>query len=632
MNSEYNFTDLDLYLFHEGTHRTLYRKMGAHRATENGVSGTHFALWAPNARAVSLLSARGNWQTSAHPLTRADGGIWECFVPEMEDGEIYRYAVCGADGFWRDKSDPYAFRSELRPANASVVAPLDGYAWNDHAWMQRGEHVEPREQPIAVYEVHLGSWKKDYAGNPQTGFLNYRTLAHELADYVSYMGYTHVELIGISEHPLDASWGYQVTGYFSPTSRYGSPDDFRYFVDHMHRRGIGVILDWVPAHFPKDAFGLCELDGTPLYEHTDPLRREYPEWGTRAFDFGKGEVRAFLLSNAFYWVREFHIDALRVDAVAAMLFSSFGRSEWRPNRYGGTEDLEGIAFLREVNRALSSETSAYLIAEDSSIMAGITKPVEDGGMGFKFKWNMGWMNDTLRYFKEDPLYRGWHHDKLTHSIDYAFLESFMLPLSHDEVVHLKRSMLEKIPGRIEDKFGGLKTLYAYQITHPGKKLLFMGQDFAESAEWLEHREINWGLTYDSGHRDVMNCMRRLLTLYKKYPVLYVDSSDPTTFEWINRSDAMRATISYMRRNPWNYNGALLVICNFAPVDHSFYTCGAPLPGAYARVFSTIDVGDVPPDEPPLYYADNRPCDGYPHTLTLHLHPYESVVFALPTEG
>ncbi len=630
MNETNHFTDLDLYLFHEGTHRSLYRKMGAHIAVENGVTGTRFTLWAPNARAVSLLSARGNWQENAHPLTRGDGGIWSVFIPEMGDGELYRYAVCGRDGICRYKSDPFAFQSELRPASASIVAPLDGYVWNDLAWQNDKAHTDPREEPIAVYEVHLGSWKKNYAENPNTGFLNYRTLAVQLADYVSYMGYTHVELIGISEHPLDASWGYQVTGYYSPTSRYGTPDDFRFFVDHMHQRGIGVILDFVPAHFPKDTFGLSDFDGTPLYEHSDPLRAEYPEWGTRAFDLGKHEVISFLISNAFYWVREFHVDALRVDAVAAILFRSFGRANWRPNRYGGTEDLEGIAFLQSLNRALTSETNAYLIAEDSSIMAGITTPVEQGGLGFKFKWNMGWMNDTLKYMKEDPLFRGYHHDKITHSLDYAFLESFMLVLSHDEVVHLKRSMLEKLPGRIEDKFGGLKTLYTYQFTHPGKKLLFMGQDFAETREWMEHSEINWWLTYDSGHRDVMNCMRRLLTLYKKYPVLHVDSSDPTTFEWVNRSDAMHATVSYMRRNPWNYNDALLTICNFAPMDHGIYTCGVPLPGEYTRVFSTIDVGDTPPECPPILHAEERPCDGYPYTLTLHLHAYESVVFALPS--
>ncbi|MBO5269220.1 MAG: 1,4-alpha-glucan branching protein GlgB [Clostridia bacterium] len=624
------FTEFDSYLFHEGTNYQVYQKMGAHPTVENGISGTRFTLWAPYAREVSLLCEKSEWKEGVLPFEKREDGVWELFVPKMGTGDLYRYAVCGADGIYRHKADPYAFYTELRPSNASIVYPLcSGYAWGDLPWRRAEKRADPLEKPMAVYEVHLGSWKKDYEKNPATGFLNYRELALQLAEYVTYMGYTHVELIGISEHPLDASWGYQVTGYYSPTSRYGTPDDFRFFVDHLHKNGIGVILDWVPAHFPKDQFGLSTFDGTPLYEHADPLRAEYPEWGTKAFDFGKPEVRSFLISNAFYWVKEFHIDALRVDAVAAMLFSNFGRAEWRPNRFGRPENLESISFLKELNRVLSAETGAYLIAEDSSIMAGITKKVADGGMGFKFKWNMGWMNDTLKYIKEDPLYRGWHHDKITHSIDYAFLENFMLVLSHDEVVHLKASMLEKFPGRIEDKFGGLKTLYTYQMTHPGKKLLFMGQDFGETAEWIEDREINWGLTYDSGHRDIMNCMRRLLSLYRKHPVLYKDSDNPVTFEWVNKSDAMRATISFMRRNPWNYNSALLVICNFAPVGHEVYTCGIPLPGTYKRLFSTYDEGDVAPEEPFALKSEKRECDGYSYTLSLKLRPYESVVFALP---
>ena len=625
------FTEFDSYLFHEGTNHQVYRKMGAHPTVENNVAGTRFTLWAPSARAVSLLSEKGGWREDSHPMQRTQDGVWELFLPEIGVGDLYRYAVCGADGVWRHKSDPYAFFSELRPANASVIYPLDGYVWGDLSWRRAERRRDPLERPIAVYEVHPGSWKKDYEGNPQTGFLNYRRLAHELAEYVTYMGYTHVELIGISEHPLDASWGYQVTGYYAPTSRYGSPDDFRYFVDYMHQNGIGVILDWVPAHFPKDSFGLSEFDGTPLYEHSDPLRAEYPEWGTKAFDFGKPEVRSFLISNAFYWVTEFHIDALRVDAVAALFFSNFGRGEWRPNSFGRPENLEGIAFLKELNRVLTAETNSYLIAEDSSIMAGVTKKVSEGGIGFRFKWNMGWMNDTLKYIKEDPIYRGWHHDKLTHSIEYAFLENFMLVLSHDEVVHLKRSMLEKFPGRIEDKFGGLKTLYSYQMTHPGKKLLFMGQDFGETSEWMEDRALNWGLADDSGHRDVMNCMRRLLSLYKAHPVLHTDSDNPVTFEWVNRSDAMRATISFIRRNPWNYNSALLVICNFAPVEYADYTCGVPLPGTYKRLFSTYDEGDTLPEEPAILKSEKRGCDGYQHTLRIRLRAYESVVFALPKE-
>ncbi len=626
-----DFSDLDLYLLHEGTHRTLYRKLGAHIAKECGASGVRFSLWAPNARSVSLLSQRGGWREDTHPMERTDGGIFTCFVPEMKEGEIYRFAVLGADGVMRHKSDPFAFSSELRPSSASVVCPLDRYEWGDRAYCEERSKKDPLKGPMAVYEVHLGSWKRDYGRNPLTGFLDYRTLADQLAQYVTYMGYTHVELIGIAEHPLDASWGYQVTGYYSPTSRYGTPDDLRYFVDRMHQSGIGVILDWVPAHFPKDSFGLADFDGTALYEYGDPLKKEFPEWGTRAFDLGKHEVRAFLLSNAFYWVREFHVDALRVDAVASILFSSFGKSEWRPNRYGGTESLEGIDFLRLLNHALSEETDAYLIAEDSSIMEGITRPVTDGGIGFRFKWNMGWMNDTLRYVKEDPIFRKWHHDKLTHSIDYAFLEHFMLVLSHDEVVHLKRSMLEKFPGRIEDKFGGLKTLYTYQMTHPGKKLLFMGQDFGETAEWQESQSINWALAdHHSGHRDVLNAVRRLLTLYRSHHVLHDDTGGSAAFEWVKRSDAEGNTLCYIRRDPQSYRDALLVVLNFAPVEHKGYTCGVPLAGEYVRVFSTVDVGDSLPPSPPRFTASDSPCDGYPCSLSLDLYPYESAILALPT--
>ena len=617
-------TAFDRYLFHEGTHHALYRKMGAHPDTENGQDGVRFTLYAPSARSVSVLCRESDWLPDRLTMQKNEDGIFELFVPHMQAEDLYRFAVLGEDGVLRHKSDPFAFMSELRPSNASVVTAPSDFTWTDAAFRRSLKRSDPIERPMAIYEVHLGSWKRNQ-GDP--GFLDYRTLAHQLAEYVTYMGYTHVELIGICEHPLDASWGYQVTGYFSPTSRYGTPDDFRYFVNHLHKHHIGVILDWVPAHFPKDDFGLARFDGTPLYESADPLRAEYPEWGTYAFDFSKGEVCSFLASSAFYWVEEFHIDALRVDAVAALLFHNAGRSEWRPNCYGRAENLESIAFLKELNRALAEETPAYMIAEDSSIMAGITKPVDEGGIGFKMKWNMGWMNEILRYIKEDPLYRGWHHDKLTHSPDYSFLEQFVLVLSHDEVVHLKRSMLEKFPGRYEDKLGGLKTLYTYQMLHPGKKLLFMGQDFAETQEWSETREINWGLADQPGHRDVMNCLRRLLKLYRSHPCLYKDSSNPTTFEWINRSDAMRSTISFLRRNPWNYNSALLTVCNFSPVEYTGYACGAPIGGKYRRIFSTYDEGDTA--EPLTVTAEARECDGYPNAITFTLRPYESVVFALP---
>ena len=633
---KYCFSFHDSNLFHSGRSYNSYRRMGAHIRRENGVSGVRFCLWAPNAKSVSVITSRTDWDEARGSMAMTGAGMWELFIPGVRAGDIYRYVITGADGIRRYKSDPYAFRSELRPANGSVVCPLSGYKWRDGGRRAEFSRETALQKPMTIYEVHLGSWKKDYRLN-KDGFINYRRLADELAEYVCYMGYTHVELIGICEYPFDGSWGYQVTGYYSPTSRYGSPNDFRYFVDTMHIHGIGVILDWVPAHFPKDSFGLESFDGTALYESADPLLAEYPEWGTKAFDHSKGEVRSFLISNAFYWVREFHIDALRVDAVAAMLYTSFGRGEWRPNKYGGSENLESTEFLRQLNLAVTGKTGAYLIAEDSSILPGVTEAADKGGLGFLFKWNMGWMNDTLKYLKEDPIYRHWQHGKLTHTADYAFTENYVLVLSHDEVVHLKKPMLGKVPGRIEDQLATLKTLYAFQYTHPGKKLLFMGQDFAEDREWDENREINWALADDFGHRDVMQCLRSLISIYKAYPVLYSDSRDPATFEWVNSTDSDRNIISFIRRNPWNYDGALLVVCSFSPVQYNGYRCGVPSEGLYKRIFSTYDslpgcggpgeLGDIPP-----LTAEKGECDGRPYSVCYDLRPFESIIIELPRQA
>ena len=635
MNLDPSFTELDGYLFHEGTNYEIYRKLGAHPAEYDGIKGVHFAVWAPHAKAVSVLSDGNGWTVGADPMIGTEQGVWHAFIPGMPEGSLYQYAVEGADGVVRRKADPVAFSGEYRPGHASRVSFLDAYRWHDEEWEAARNNTDVWEKPMAVYEVHLGSWKKDWSRG-EDGYLDYRTLADQLVKYVVYMGYTHVELMGICEHPFDGSWGYQVTGFFSPTSRYGMPDDFRYLVDVMHRNGIGVILDWVPAHFPKDAFGLENFDGTPLYESADPLRAEYPQWGTKAFDHGKPEVRSFLISSAFYWVKEFHIDALRVDAVAAMLYADFGREQWRPNEYGGHENLESIGFLRELNHAMKTRTSAYIIAEDSSIISGITTDPEYGGLGFTLKWNMGWMNAVLRYIGKDPIYRKYHHDLLTHSIDYTFDENYILPLSHDEVVHLKHSMLEKFPGGLPDRFGGLKTLYTYMFTHPGKKLLFMGQDFGDYEEWSEARQINWHLADDMWHRDIMDCIRRLLEIYKKYPVLYTDPRNHVSFEWINKNDAWRNTISYLRRNPWDYNSSLLVVCNFAPVQYENYTVGVPEPGDYRRIFSSYDSmpGGGGPGElgaEPVLTAEQRGCDGYAYTLTYSLRPYESIIFEVPNE-
>jgi 1,4-alpha-glucan branching enzyme len=625
-----SFTDYDAWLFHTGKDTVAYQKMGAHLTNENGQDGTRFVVWAPHAQQVSVITSRNNWDPLAAPMQKTSEEVWELFIPGMQKYDSYKYVIVGADGVSRYKADPYAFWSEKRPSNSSVVWSLDSYQWHDQAYLDAVDPNTVRSKPMSIYEVHLGSWKKDYRLN-EDGFLNYGRLADELVNYVTYMGFTHVELMGICEYPFDGSWGYQVSGYFSPTSRYGNPDDFKYFVDRMHQAGIGVILDWVPAHFPKDSYCLETFDGTPLYESADPLLAEYPEWGTKAFDYSKPQVRSFMMSSAFYWVNEFHVDALRVDAVAAMLFTSFSRSEWRPNIYGGDENLDSIEFLKLINNELRTRTKGYMIAEDSSIRAGMTEDVDKGGMGFMFKWNMGWMNNTLKYMKKDPVYRKYHHGELTHTADYVFTEYFVNVLSHDEVVHLKNSMLGKMPGSMGDKFAGLKTLYCYQWLHPGKKLLFMGQEFAQEREWSEARDIDWGCAEDVWHRDVMQCVRNLNALYKKYPCLYSDSLDPVTFEWVNRDDASRSTISFMRRNPWNWDGSLLCIINFTPVYLEGYSCGVPIDCSLQRVFSTYDSlpggGELSAEVPPQHSWKGH-CDHYEFGMTYNLRPFECVVFEL----
>lgn len=614
-------TGYDSTSFRSGTEYSLYSYLGAHPAADG--HGTVFAVYAPGAQSVSLC-IKGS---APLEMTRRDDGIWQCFAPGARCGDAYSYAVLGADGVMRQKSDPMAFQAGRRPDTASVVCSLSGYRWHDKRWMNSRCGAAAAEKPLAVYEFHPGSWKKDYSADPD-GFINYRILADELTEYLRYMGYTHVELIGICEHPFDGSWGYQVSGFFAPTSRHGSPDDFRYFVDTMHRAGIGVILDWVPAHFPKDDFALGRFDGTALYESADELMAEYPQWGTYAFDHSKGEVRSFLISSAMYWINEFHVDALRIDAVAAMLNTSFGRSCWRTAPDGSDENRAGIAFLRQLNSTVTENSSAFTIAEDSSIRSGITVPVSEGGLGFGFKWNMGWMNETLRYIGTDPIYRQYHHDLLTHPGEYAFLEHFLLPLSHDEVVHLKRSMLMKNPGSMPDKLGALKTLYTYMFTFPGKKLLFMGQEFAVEDEWSESRALNWALAEEKWHRDVMDCVRALLKLYKKYPALYSDPQNPAVLEWVQREDRDHNTAVYIRRNPWNYDGALLVVMNFSPVELDYYA-GTPMLGRHRRIFSTYD---TIPDrtEPKLRLASEETlCCGYRCRLHFTLRPYESAVFAIP---
>ena len=628
------FTDVDNYLFRQGTSYEVYKKMGAHIVTENDVKGTRFVLWAPNAQAVSVVCETIEPDREI-PMERSADGIWEVFIPQIKSGDVYRYAITGADGVKRYKSDPYSFRYQLRPDNGSVVCSLRGYKWNDSDYMADVDNTAVIDRPMAIYEVHLGSWKKEYKDEDDPdGFMNYRELGDQLADYVSYMGYTHVELMGICEYPFDPSWGYQVTGYFAPTSRYGAPNDLRYMIDTLHQRGIGVILDWVPAHFPKDDFALGRFDGTPLYESADPLRAEFPIWGTYAFDHGKPEVRSFLISSAFYWINEFHIDALRVDAVAAMQYADFSRSEWRPNIHGGHINLESTDFLKQINSELTQRTKGYLMAEDSSIERGITNDVHIGGLGFTLKWNMGWMYDTLKYMSYDFHERRYHHGELTHIPDYAFSENFILVLSHDEVNVGKGSITDRLFGSYEDKLASVKALYAFQFTFPGKKLLFMGLDFAQDSEWDFGKSLDRRLIDDPGHRDVMLTVRRLLSVYKETPTLYSDSKDSATFEWVTKDFADANVISYIRKNPWNYSGAVLVICNFSPWHHGGYSCGVPLDGEYTRIFSTYDFipGQGGPEELggyPVMRCENSWCDGKPYRLSYGLRPFESVIIMLP---
>ncbi len=618
------FGELDRHLFHHGTHYELYEKMGAHIREIDGVSGTHFVLWAPSAKAVCVVSDGNGWTPWQDIMEKVDDSIWELFVPGMCEGVKYKYLVVRADGSEVYKIDPYEFGSEKRPANASVVTNLNDYEWGDGEYLSGKKGENYLEKPMAVYEVHLGSWKKNTEmWWDEDKFLDYRRLAHELCEYVQYMGYTHVEVMGICEYPFDPSWGYQVTGYFCPTARYGSPQDFMYFVDYMHRHGIGVILDWVPAHFPKDDFGLANFDGTPLYEYADPLRAEYPEWGTKAFDLGKKEVSNFLIASAFFWVKKYHIDALRADAVAAMLYSSFGRTQWRPNKNGEEYNLESFEFFKHLNSVLRSRTDAFIIAEDSSILNGVTAPAKDGGLGFGLKWNMGWMNDTLSYIKKDPVYRKYHHFLMTHTFEYIFNEHYMLVLSHDEVVYGKGSMYTKMPGYPADKLNGLKCFYTMMMGHPGKKLLFMGQDFAQINEWYYKVSLDWHLCDDPAHRDVMNCYRALLHLYTQRPVLYNDTNS-ASFEWIESGDVQRSIFAFIRRNPWNYNDGLVFVCNMTPMNYESYGVGVPLSGKYKRIFSTYLQ-----DEPIEVEAEQTLCNGRPYRCTFALRPYEAAVFEIP---
>jgi 1,4-alpha-glucan branching enzyme len=629
-------TDFDLHLLAEGLHERTWEQLGAHLKVVDGVSGVRFAVWAPNASRVAVIGDFNDWNPDCHPMLRREAaGIWECFVPHIGAGALYKYRIEARHGDYRvDKADPYGFAAELRPRTASKVWDLDRYVWRDGEWMSARARRSPHGAPMSIYEVHLGSWRRV----PEEGdrWLTYRELAPALADYVHDMGYTHVELLPVTEHPFDGSWGYQTIGYFAPTSRFGTPDDFMYLVDTLHRRGIGVILDWVPAHFPRDAHGLGYFDGTHLYEHADPRQGLHPEWDTSIFNYGRLEVRNFLIGNALFWIERYHVDALRVDAVTSMLRLDYGRGEgaWIPNRFGGPENLEAVDFVRRLNDRVETEhPGVTVIAEESTAWPAVTRPTSLGGLGFGFKWNMGWMHDILEYLAEDPIYRGYAHNKITFSLFYAFSERFVLPLSHDEVVYGKGSLLSRMPGDDWQRFANLRLLYGYLFGHPGKKLLFMGGEFGQWREWNHDRSLDWHLLGEARHRGLQRWVRDLNTMYRGEPALYQVDHDAAGFEWVDCNDHEHSIVSFLRRAA-DDRQTVLVVVNFTPVPRHNYRVGVPVGGYWTEVLNSDaeryggsgqgNLGGV--DSVPL------PMHGRPHALTITLPPLAVVMFRGPRHG
>ena len=617
-------SDLDCYLFGAGTHYDIYQKLGAHPRTYKGKEGIYFAVWAPHAKEVHLVGDFNNWNPEANAMERiSESGIWEIFNPDMKLGELYKFAITTQSGKILYKADPFAFSAEYRPGTASVTADIQGFSWTDSAWIEKRTKADVQKLPMCIYEVHLGSWRK--RDRPEKdGYYTYTEAAHELAAYVKEMGYTHVELMGIAEHPFDGSWGYQVTGYFAPTSRYGTPAEFMYFVNYLHKNGIGVILDWVPAHFPKDAHGLADFDGEPLFEYADPRKGEHPDWGTKVFDYGKNEVKDFLISNALYWVEQYHVDGLRVDAVASMLYLDYGRQEgqWVPNKNGGNQNLEAIEFFKHLNTVVQGRNhGALVIAEESTAWPKVTEHPEQDGLGFTFKWNMGWMHDFLEYMKLDPYFRKYNHHRMTFGLTYFTSENYILVLSHDEVVHLKCSMLEKMPGELPDKFKNLKAAYSFMNCHPGKKLLFMGQEFGQLREWSEERELDWFLLNEEPHKELQNYVHDLLTIYKKYPALYAGDNNPEGFEWINADDGDRSIFSFVRKSPTKRNNILYIV-NFTPVDRPDYRVGVPKKKQYKLIMDENGLLE----QPKTFKAVKQKCDNREFSFAYPLPAYGVAIF------
>jgi len=632
MHDPYRFppllTDFDRYLLNEGRHWQCYNRLGAQLRTVDGVDGVNFAVWAPNATGVSVIGDFNHWDGRRHPMRKhIPSGYWELFIPGLGEGTLYKYQIRYQDWVF-DKADPFGFAAEVPPRTASKVIDLSRYTWHDAQWMARRKEINWLEQPLSFYEVHLGSWKRP--GDDPSRWLSYRDLAHQLAEYCHEVGYTHVELLPICEHPLSASWGYQTLGYYAATSRYGTPQDFMYFVDVLHQNGIGVILDWVPAHFPRDGHGLRRFDGTALYEHEDPRRGEHRDWGTMIFNYGRHEVRNYLIANALFWMDKYHVDGIRVDAVASMLYLDYSRhdGDWLPNEYGGRENLQAIAFLKELNEQVHAQFPGVLtIAEESTAWPGVSRPTYLGGLGFSLKWNMGWMNDTRRYMRHDPVHRRYHHDELTFSLIYAFHENFVLPLSHDEVVHGKGSLLDQMPGDLWQKFANLRLLYSYMWTHPGKKLLFMGSDFGQWNEWNYDESLQWHLMQWESHQGLLKCVADLNRLLRQEKALHELDFDWRGFEWIDCHNHDDSTLSYIRRAK-DPNDFLVILCNFTPVPRYDYRVGVPELCWYEEIFNCdsqyyagSNLGNAPGA-----MAEPCPSHGRPYSIHVTYPPLATVIF------
>lgn len=628
-----NFTDLDAYLFGQGTHYDIYKKLGAHRGKQGKETGIFFDVWAPHAASVAVIGEFNDWDENRnfmHRVEPAEHGIFETFIPEAKEGQLYKYLIYTEDGNKLYKADPYATYAEVRPGTASRIYDNTKFKWTDQTWMkQRKAAKNFWEQPLAIYEVHPGSWKR-HPRPENDGFYSYKEFAHSLTEYVLDMGYTHVELMGISEYPFDGSWGYQVTGYYAPTSRYGTPDDFMYLVNYLHKNGIGVILDWVPAHFPKDAHGLADFDGRPLYEYADPRKGEHPDWGTKIFNYGKPEVKNFLIGSALQWVEQYHIDGLRVDAVASMLYLDYGKKpgQWIPNEHGGNENLEAIEFFKHINTLIRGRNpGVVMIAEESTAWPKITGDVEDGGLNFSYKWNMGWMHDFIDYMKLDPYFRKDNHNRMTFAMSYNEAERYILVLSHDEVVHLKGSMLAKMPGLEVDKYKNLMAGYAFMMGHPGKKLLFMGQDFAQGTEWSEARELDWYVLDNPNHRHVSRMFKELLTIYRNYPAMYEQDVSWAGFEWINANDNYRSIFSFVRKSKNGKNNLLFVI-NMTPMRYDDYKVGVPENRKCKLLLDSErkDFGGEGGTIKDSYVPMHEECDGREYSIAFPVAPYQVAVF------